>query len=129
MSADLSLAQRAMRDGQQLLCLQFGIGGDQWTLERTSGDGVNEDRSPEPPRTIDGYARTKQPAAIMVTAPGVRTGQQDLYFFDFAEPGQDIAAGDVLISLADPALRFTVSAPDLAAGYAKYKLDQSRPTT
>ena len=130
---NLSDAQLTLRDGALLLAKQFGIGGDSWTVTRTSGDGITSAPSTAPIGTWSGRIKRARQATESATLPGVRVviecweaiGEAAVITLTAGGTGT-LRPGDILTSAADSSLVFRIDGPVAVAGYARYILTARR---
>lgn len=125
MSAPLSEVQQALAEAQlTIIGPQFGIGGDQWTRTRSSGNGVSGPVTSGTPATITGYVRRVDKARLGQSAAGV--GVVDIGWMFTGPRGQDVTTGDVLTSVADATLVFTLTGAVEVAGYLAFFAEKGR---
>ncbi len=110
--------------GQTKLTLgqQFGIGGDQWAGERTTGDGVDTPVTVVAAPQVTAYVRQLQ---APVPTPNGPAYIGDTRYVLVAAAGQDIQRGDVRWSVADPSLRFQVLTVDTTRGIVEADLERT----
>ncbi len=106
---------------QIALGILFGVGGDQWAGERTTGDG---EVTPVVTQTftITAYVRQIKPPQVQVS-PDAFTSDTD--WIMVAAMGQNIEAGDIFTSVAQPVYRFQVlPSPDTTRGIIEATLER-----
>lgn len=98
----------------------FGIGGDQWAGERTSGDG---EVTPIVTQTLldTAYVRQVKPPQVQATADAINS---DTDWIMAAPMGADIQAGDLRWSVVDPTLRFQVLNVDTTRGVIRATVER-----
>ena len=102
---------------------RLGRGGNTWTRERMSGDGIGAARTSSS-TTISGYA-WKAEDLRTVGVPIPLTVSDDAWYFG-AAPGTDLIGEDALTSATDTGLVLVVHGPadDVLPGMTLWRLRQ-----
>ncbi len=100
----------------------FGVGGDQWAGERTTGDGVDAPVTVVAAPQVTAYVRQVQ---APVPTPSGPAYIGDTSYVMVAAAGTDIRRGDVRWSVADPSLRFQVLTIDTTRGVIEADLERT----
>jgi hypothetical protein len=122
--------QKAIARAELTIGKKLGVGGAQWSVSRTTGDGVGSPVAVVAVGTWAGYVVEEDPAQLGAAAPGSAVGAKLWYAVGTAAtiaPTGSLLAGDVLTSVADPSIAFALAAPDLVVGYARYLARRTSP--
>lgn len=123
--------QQALAEGALLTGELLGVGGGTWSVSRAAGDGLSGPAGPVPVGAWAGFVKRAKATQAQPAAPGTPAPATEWHALG-ASPliacvdgsTLPLAAGDVLTSQADPALRFAITAPYAVAGYARYIVRQ-----
>jgi hypothetical protein len=85
-----------------------GVGGSSWSVTRTSGNGITGPVSSGDAGSITGYAYQEAPDRMQALLAGSRAPVQP---WRFVLISGTLLAGDVVTSVQDSSIRFTVERP------------------
>lgn len=119
--SEVAAMQQAEADAYLLTAQSLAVGGDVWTVTRSTGNGIDED--------VTEQMHTVQPAYVFQTKRRVATPDGATFVtvdeWRVNAPAEtDLAEGDTLMSVATPTLQFQLMTLDTPTGYIAGTLER-----